>query len=52
MNKEAMLSLHTGGSFIVTFNDEKDYEIFKKERSKYIHFFNEKDDNFMVIPLE
>ena len=36
MNKEAMLSLHTGGSFIVTFNDEKDYEIFKKERSKYI----------------
>ena len=36
MNKEVMLSLHTGGSFIVTFNDEKDYEIFKKERSKYI----------------
>ena len=36
MNKEVMLSLHTGGSFIVTFNDEKDYEIFKKERSKYV----------------
>lgn len=36
MNKEVMLSLHTGGSFIVTFNEENDYEIFKKERSKYI----------------
>lgn len=36
MNKEVMLSLHTGGSYIVTFNEEKDYEIFKKERSKYI----------------
>ena len=36
MNKKVMLSLHTGGSFIVTFNDEKDYEIFTKERSKYI----------------
>ena len=39
MNKEAMLSLYTGGSFIVTFNDENEYKIFKKEKSLYVGMF-------------
>ena len=51
MNKEAMLSLHTGGSFIVTFNDEKDYEIFKKERSKYIGMIIAIFITFMLLIL-
>ena len=35
MNKEVMLGLHTGGRFIVSFSDENEYKIFKKEEWLY-----------------
>ena len=39
MNKEVMLFLHIGGGFVVSFSDENDYKIFKKEKSLYVGMF-------------
>lgn len=36
MNKEVMVGLYTGGRFIVSFSDENDYKIYKKEKSIYV----------------